>query len=384
MKKIFSYLFFVCLFVVIPFTVSGNIITEEKVDDNTEKITVYFFEDRLCSVCKEVKDFIEEIENDYENVDVISYPISNRDLLNKVGKMHGVETPDMMAPTIFINSNNENYHLQFIQFSDEQKIKLITAIEGGNVVDDCCTFRVPFIGLKIDISDWSLPFITIALGTIDGFNICSVGALILILSIVIAFESRKKIFFYGGLFIFITVLVYGLIVFAWRGLYETLAAYTENLGFFIGGLAFLGGVYFLKEAWRFFKYGPTCESSKNKLAINATKKLQESFSNPKKGAIALAGSVILFAIVITLVELPCSIGLPMIYTGLLASAGVSLTTSIFYILFYLLFYMLIEAIVFIGAVLTKKIWLASSNAMIWVTLFGSIILFYLSFHYLFS
>ncbi len=376
--KLFSFItIFFLLF-------SPFVFSQENVGEiEEEEITVYFFEDRWCRVCREVKDFIEEIKSDYEEMEVITYPISDRELLNKVGEMHGVESPEMMAPTIFINSNNKDYYLhEFIQFSEDEKRKLITAIEGGDVDDDCCVFTVPFTEIRIDISEWSLPFVTIALGTVDGFNICSLGALILILSIVIAFESRKKIFFYGGLFIFITVAVYGLIVFAWRGLHEVLAAYTENLGFIIGGLAFLGGLYFLKEAWRFFKYGPTCDSSQNRFAINATKKLQAVFSDPKKGAIALTGSVALFAVIITLVELPCSILLPVFYTGLLANAGVPLTTSIFYILLYLFFYMLIEAIVFTGAVLTKKIWLVNSKAMIWVTLFGAIILFYLAFYYI--
>ncbi len=350
-------------------------------ENSEERVTIYFFEDRQCRICKEVKDFIEEIKYDYENIEVVTYPISDRELLDEVGKMYGVDSPDMAAPTIFIDSNDKQYHFHFYQFSKEEKNKLITAIEGGDIKDDCCIFTVPLIGLKIDTSDWSLLFITIALGTIDGFNICSLGALIFILSIVISFESRKKIFFYGGLFIFITVVVYGFFVFAWRGLYEMLATHTENLGFVIGGLAFLGGLYFLKEAWRFFKQGATCESSQNKLAINATRKLQKAFSDPKKGAVALTGSVVLFALIITLVELPCSIGLPVIYTGFLTDAGTSLTVSIFYILLYLFFYMLIEAAVFTGAVLTKKIWLVNSKAMIWVTFFGAVALFYLAFHY---
>ncbi len=381
-KAIFLLISFIFLFTASPLLASEDLITENSV--NEKEVTIYFFEDRWCEVCRKVKYFFEEIKDDYEGLEIITYPISDRELLDEVGEMHGVESPDMMAPTIFIHSNDKDYHLQFIQFSEEEEKDLIAAIEGRDIVSDCCIFTVPLIGLKVDTSDWSLPFITIALGTIDGFNICSLGALILILSIVIAFDSRKKIFFYGGLFIFITVAVYGGIVFAWRGLYEVLSAYTESLGFVIGVLAFLGGLYFLKEAWRFVKYGPTCDSSESRLAINVAKKLQESFSDPKKSAIALTGSVVSFAIIITLVELPCSIGLPIIYAGLLAEAGVSLTASILYILLYLFSYMLIEVAVFTSAVLTKRIWLVNSKAMIGVTLFGAAILFYLASYYLLS
>jgi hypothetical protein len=68
----------------------------------------------------------------------------------------------------------------------------------------------------------------------------------------------------------------------------------------------------------------------------------------------------------------------------LVEEGVSLLEHILYISIYLLFYMLIEIIIFTGAVLTKKIWIANSRAITWVTLAGALILFYLAFYYLFS
>jgi len=118
--------------------------------------------------------------------------------------------------------------------------------------------------------------------------------------------------------------------------------------------------------------------------VKATKKVQEVFADSKKGTLALATSIIFFAAVITIVELPCSVGIPVAFTGILIEAGVSLTTFVLYILLYLFFYMLIEIIIFSGAVFTKEIWLANSKAITWITLFGSIILFYLAFYYIFG
>ncbi len=371
--KIFP-LFVVLFLVFVPFSfVQGE--TEEK-----EEITVYFFEDRLCPVCRDQKEFMESIKDDYPQMELKIYPISDFDKLEEVAAMHGVEDPEIMAPTTFIGEN----YFQFSHFTEDHKERIIKALEGEIVDEDCCMVRIPVLNMEVDISQWSLPLITVMLGSLDGFNVCSIGALILILSIVLVFKSRKKIFFYGGLFIFTTVAVYGALVFLWGQLFRALIGHSEILSYIVGAAAFFGGVYFFKEFYRFFRYGPTCESSSNKFAIKATKKVQEAFADSKRGALALAGSIIFFAAVITIVELPCSVGIPIAFTGVLIEAGVSLTTFISYVLLYLFFYMLIEIIIFTGAVLTREIWIANSRAITWVTLFGSLVLFYLAYYYIFG
>ncbi len=345
-----------------------------------EEVTLYFFEDRYCGVCRSQKVFMEEVIDNYPHIVIKTYPITDRKKLNEIGKMYGVEEPEMMAPTTFIGEN----YFQFMQFTENEAQKLIRAMEGETIDDDCCLLRIPILNIRVDIREWSLPLMTVVLGSLDGFNVCSLGALILILSIVLAFKSRRKIFFYGGLFILVSVTVYGFLVFAWRGLHELFAQYTNILGLVIGIAAIAGGTYFFKEFWRFFRYGPTCKSSENKIAQKATEKLQNAFQNGKKGGLALAGSIVLFAVIITFVELPCSIGFPIIFTGILADAGIPITTSILYILLYLFFYMLIEVIIFIGAVLTREIWMLNSSAVTWITLFASLIMFYLGYYYLFA
>ncbi len=342
-----------------------------------EKINVYFFEDRLCAVCKQQKDFMESIKDDYPQMELIIYPISDFDKLEEIAALHGVEDPVIMAPTTFIGEN----YFQFSYFTDSHKQQIIDALEGKIVDEDCCIVNIPILNIEINISQWSLPLITIVLGSLDGFNVCSIGALILILSIVLVFKSRKKIFFFGGLFIVTTVIVYGVLVFLWGQLFRLLIGHSELLSYIVGAAAFFGGVYFFKEFWRFFRYGPTCKASENKLAIKATQKVQEVFGDSKKGTMALVTSIILFAAVITIVELPCSVGIPVAFTGILTEAGVSLTTFVLYILLYLFFYMLIEVIIFAGAVFTKEIWLANSKAITWITLLGSLVLFYLAFYY---
>lgn len=373
MKKIYQTL----LIILVSFFVFSPFVMAE---DKEEQIDVYFFEDRLCSVCKAQKDFMEEIKDDYPQMNLIIHQISDFDKLEEVAKKHGVDDPAIMAPTTFIGDN----YFQFIYFTEKEEQQIIDALEGKIVEKDCCMVRIPVLNIDLDIHDWSLPFITFALGTLDGFNICSLGALILILSIVLVFKSRKKVLFFGGLFIVTTVIVYGVLVFLWGQLFKIVIGQSVMLGYIVGIAALLGGLYFFKEFLRFLKYGPTCASSENKIAISATKKVQEVFADSKKGTLALAGSIVFFATVITVIELPCSVGIPITFIGVLTEARITSVSSIPYIFLYLFFYMLDEVIIFLGAVFTKEIWLAKSKAVTWITLFGSLVLFYLAYHYFFG
>jgi len=365
------------------FSVNSQALAVEEAAEET--IVIHFFDDRLCPVCRDAKNFIESILEDYPQVELKIYPISEVEKLHQVAKDHGIEDYRTMAPTIFIGDN----FFQFRDFTSRQKEVIIKALEGEIVeAKDCCLVRIPIINLEINIRDLPLPVKTFILGSLDGFNVCSIGALILIISIVIILNSRRKMFFYGGLYIITASFIYGALVFLWGGVVDALIGQLEILRIIVGLAALAGAIYFSKEFWRFFKYGPACQMSESALVKRATNKLKESFENPGKGALILVSSIVSFAAVITIVELPCSIGLPIAFTAILLEEGISLTNTplpyTLYIAAYIFFYMLIEIIIFSGAVLTKKIWFAGSKLITWVTFAGAAVLFYLAFYYLFS
>lgn len=362
------------------------IIEPEIISFEDQKISIYFFDDRLCPVCKEAKDFVLSLEEDQPDLEIVIYPITDTQKLQEIAQKFGVENYNIMAPTLFIGNPSDQESISFFQFRDftsRQKETILKAIKGQTIEEDCCLIKIPFLNIEIDISNLSLPFVTVILGSLDGFNICSIGALMLVLSIVLVLDSKKKIFFYGGLFIITAVVIYGTLVFVWGKLFEVLVGQLEILRIIVGLAALGGGFYFFKEFLRFLKYGPGCKASGSGLAQRATSKLKKAFEQPGRGIFLLAGSVMFFAAAITVVELPCSIGLPIAFTGILIENQVSLSAYIFYILVYLFFYMLIEIVIFIGAVLTKKIWFAGSRIITWVTFAGAMVLFYLAYHYLF-
>lgn len=383
MKKFLSIVFLALIMALIGY--AGFVNAQDDVSKiNTTKageddsMVVYYFEDKMCPVCKEQKDFLEKIKDQYPQMVLEIYPISNLEKLKEIAQMHSVENYSIMAPTTFIGDN----FFQFSDFTSKHEDMIIRAIEGKIVEKECCIVRIPILNIEIDISKWSLPFMTITLASLDGLNVCSIGALILILSIVAVFNSRKKIFFYGGLFILSSVTIYGVLIFAWGKLFEILVGQIEIVRIIVGLAALGGGIYFFKEFLKYYKHGPTCQATSSNLAQKATTKVQKAFSGKNSSSWILASSIIFFAAIITLVELPCSVGIPVAFTGILAESNLSLTSYVFYILLYLFFYMFIEIVIFVGAVLTKKIWFANSKVITWITLLGAGVLFYLALYYL--
>ncbi len=91
-----------------------------------EKLIIHLFDDRLCPVCRDTKNFIESILDDYPEVELKIYPISDTQKLSEIAKEHGVEDYGIMAPTIFIGDN----FFQFRDFTSRNERMIINAIEG--------------------------------------------------------------------------------------------------------------------------------------------------------------------------------------------------------------------------------------------------------------
>jgi hypothetical protein len=341
---------------------------------------IYFFDDPLCQTCQKQKAYMSKLQDDFPKLQITQYPITNVNRLYELAEQRNIEKPNVIAPTTFVG---QDYFFQFSDFNAEEEAILLKAILGELPTDNAIqesSIKVPFSG-EVN-SEWSLLFLAVTLGLLDGFNVCSIGALILILSIVLAFNSRKKIVLFGGMYIVTATLTYGLLVFVWGQLIGALFTNIGALRIFIGLASIAGAVWFFKEFWRFYKYGPTCNSSNSEIAKNASNKLIEKLQNSRTSMAAVLSSVLLFAVIITVVELPCSLGIPIAFTGILAEAGLNSAQFAFYVGVYLLFYMLIELAVFLVAVFTKTIWLSSSNAITWITLAGALILLSLGVYYL--
>ncbi len=86
------------------------------------------------------------------------------------------------------------------------------------------------------------------------------------------------------------------------------------------------------------------------------------------------GGVILLAISVNLVELVCSLGLPVIFTQVLALSDLSVRQHYAYILLYIFFFMIDDMVVFILALLTMQTKFFSTKYSRYSSLIGGIIM----------
>lgn len=349
-----------------------------------EQPALHFFWGEGCPFCERQKVFLKEIEAKYPDLKIYQHAIQEPgsiDILKELmEKQPGSERYLGSVPLTFIS---EDF---FAGFSPEIGNKIENSIrkhyeeiETGN--DEKEKFYLPILG-EINLERWSLGTLAVIIGLIDGFNVCSLGALVMILVLVFALRSRKLTLIFGGFFIFISVLVYGFLVFLWHQLFSTLLPYMSLMKIILSVAALFGGVYFLKQFFKFRKQGPVCQVGESKIITAATQKLESAFKE-KRNIWILLGGVVMFAALVTIIEFPCSAVFPVVFTGILAQASLPLIVSLFYIAVYLFFYTLDEVAVFLLAVLTRKIWIASGHFMTWMSFAGALVLFFLFYYYLF-
>lgn len=368
------------IFLVISFFVPRAIAQDST---PTKELEVYFFYSQTCPHCAAEKEFLDNIAQDYPEIKIYRFSIDNSEnhsLLKDLAKKHDVERYIGLVPMTFVG---EDF---FLGFDNPKNIgkkiedSINRQIQDSPEPSSDSKINIPIIG-ELDIDQYSLPVLAIVLGTLDGFNVCSLGALVLILGLILALRSRKKILIFGGIFILTTAIIYGLLISLWHKLFSFLAPYQKLMVLLIALLGIGGGIYFLKEFIRFKKRGPTCATTESPILGKFSKKIQNGLKSPGN-IFALLSSVLLFAAVITIVEFPCSAAIPVVFAGILAKSQLPITLYLTYISIFVIFYMLDEIVIFLVALFTLKIWLASPKFVTWITLIEAITLFALGLYYL--
>jgi len=350
----------------------------------SERVEINFFYSDRCPHCAAEKIFLKELETKYPQIEINYYlaidPASIEAFNELCKKYVEAEKYLGLVPLTFIGDDffpgfdDENNIGLNIENAIRKQLKYPLLGKGRGKI------KIPILG-EIYLEYYSLPLQTIILGFFDGFNVCSLGALVLILGLVLALRSRFKIFLFGGIFILITAVIYGILIFLWYQLFNLLASYMKTMQILIGLLGVGGGIYFLREFLKFRKKGPTCEMVSGGLISNLSSKMQELMKNPRS-TILIITSIIGFAAVITIVEFPCSAVVPVLFAGILANSGISGLEYLLYIALFVFFYMLDEILIFLVACFTLNIWFASPKFVTWLTLAEAIMFFVLGFYYL--
>lgn len=362
-------------------------------------LNTYLFYGEGCPHCAKERLFLFNVlKNEYPSLQIYEYEVynnrSNSLLLQKVGQSLDADIGGV--PFLVIGDK------YFIGYADS-----ITPSEIKNRVEECLNNSCPdtvanILGLnkevketpaKIDINEeqnkinnkekvislpilgnvdiykFSLPFLTVAMGILDGFNPCAMWALLFLISLLLGMENKKRMWILGSAFIVASALVYFVFMVAWLNLILFIGVVIW-VRLIIGLIALFGGSYNLKEYFTNPEAG--CKITGEEKRQKFFEKLK-NITNQKSFYLALGGIIIL-AFAVNLVELICSAGLPAVYTQVLAINDLAKWQYYLYILFYIFFFMLDDLFVFFVAMITLHMTGITTKYSRWSHLIGGILM----------
>ncbi len=356
-----------------------------------EKVKLYLFHNYDCPHCAEEKLYLNQLETEYDNLEIITYEVKkdtqNRQLFKDFlehndWKVSGVPVT-IIGGTHFVGYNDDigtKIRCAINYYSDNEHRDLVDEFLGNTEVRDdlidnfdpnSCKFRVPIIG-EVNPKNISLPLVSIVIGLVDGFNPCAMWVLIFLISLMIGMKNRKRMWCLGIAFLLSSAIVYFAFMYAWVNVASMFTS-TKIIEILVAIVALLGGginlYHFIKEVKsKNVGCSVTNNDKKKKIMLRAKEIVTEN-----SFLLALCG-VIILAISVNIIELACSAGLPILFAQILAMNDLSSTQTLFYNVLYIIFFLLDDLIVFIIAMTTMKLTGISNKYNKYAHLIGGIIM----------
>jgi hypothetical protein len=210
------------------------------------------------------------------------------------------------------------------------------------------TINIPVLG-EIALGTLSLPALTILLGAIDGFNPCAMWVLVFLIGLLMGLKDTFRMWSYGVVFLVTSGAVYFIFLAAWLNMFLFVGALTW-MRVAIGLLAIAAGAWYLAEFWR--NPYAVCKITSPSSRQRIMDRMRAAVTEPSF-LIAIV-SIMALAIVVNMIELLCSAGIPAVYTQVLALNDLSPWAHYGYLLLYIAVFMLDDALVFAAAMITLR------------------------------
>ena len=207
---------------------------------------------------------------------------------------------------------------------------------------------LPIVG-RLKASRVGLPLFTLAVGLVDGFNPCAMWVLLFLLSVLVNLHSRWKILAVAGTFVVISAAAYFAFMAAWFSVFRFVGVLRE-VQVAIGGIAICIGLIHVKDFFA-FKQGITLsipESAKPGIYERVRR-----IVTAEKLTGAIVATAIL-AVLVNIVELLCTAGLPALYTQILNAQQLPQWQNYAYLLLYDVAYMFDDGLMVAIVVLTME------------------------------
>lgn len=337
-------------------------------EGQAHELTMYVFMSETCPHCRAQKPFLEALDRQYPQLEVLHYEImttrEHHDLLRAIASAHQVRPGSV--PMIF--AGGEHWVGDSRQIRGEISRHVEHCLDSGcpdaralaeHLLTETDVIReehadaiidLPLVG-QVDLARQPLLLSTALIAFVDGFNPCSIWVLTILLALVLHSGSRARVMLVGLTFLITTAAIYGLFI---AGVFSVLAfaAYLPWIYWIVALFALVFGLVNIKDYFWFQRGISFTIDDKHKPGI--FRGFRDLMSNGRSPW-ALMGATILMASGIALIELPCTAGFPVIWSGLVSAHGVGLTEFLFLLGVYLLIYLGIELVIFIVAVVKLRI-----------------------------
>ncbi len=360
-RVFFSILFFSSLFL------SGLLGSLQAEAQELNQVRIYVFHSSACPHCKAEMKFLNKIKSDYPNLEIESMLVeekSNQRIFEKVVDKFDLSggVPTLVIgdePIVGFNSERgigktiknriEECSTQVCNSFLDQELGLKPIVKNSsnaNVeeqkedVEDHSTHKtIQVFGKELCLEEnGSLCFLGGILGLADGVNPCMFSVLMFLLVYLMGIGSSRKALKAGIAFVVTTFLFYLFFMFGLIKIISVLQIARE-VRIAISAFALVVGLVMIKD---YFFYGKwfSFEISKK------TKPMLEKLT--KKGTVT---SAIILALLASLVELPCTSGIPLAYVSILSTKEVF---AFGYLILYNVFFVLPLLIIVFGTIFVWK------------------------------
>lgn len=406
MKKILKFLIVFAVFLLLPVSAKAD----EKV------INIHLFYGNGCPHCAAEEEFLSDYLKDRTDVKLYKYEIwydsHNQELLSKVQKEMGTTNKNGVPFTVigkktivgyadgvtdeqikdainyYLNNDYRDYAGEITgkvkktevkedtikdesktEDKTENKIEKADDTKDSDQTDENVT--VPVLG-KINAKKVSLPILAVVLGFVDGFNPCAMWILIFLITMLFNMKDRKKMWILGLTFILTSGIVYLMFMLAWLNL----ATFISKIAFIRLLIAVIALVVGLINVYKYIDSLKKKDEGCDVVNKKDRKKIMEkiiSITHEKKFIIALLGIMVLAASV-NIIELMCSIGIPLLFTQILAMNNLSTFSYMIYMFIYIFFFLIDDIVIFVISMVTLKVTGLSTKYTKYSHLVGGIIM----------
>lgn len=406
MNKILKFLIVFAVFLLLPVSAKAD----EKV------INIHLFYGNGCPHCAAEEEFLSDYLKDRTDVKLYKYEIwydsHNQELLSKVQKEMGTTNKNGVPFTVigkktivgyadgvtdeqikdainyYLNNDYRDYAGEITgkvkkaevkediikdesktEDKKENKIEKADDTKDSDQTDENVT--VPVLG-KINAKKVSLPILAVVLGFVDGFNPCAMWILIFLITMLFNMKDRKKMWILGLTFILTSGIVYLMFMLAWLNL----ATFISKIAFIRLLIAVIALVVGLINIYKYIDSLKKKDEGCDVVDKKDRKKIMEkiiSITHEKKFIIALLGIMVLAASV-NIIELMCSIGIPLLFTQILAMNNLSTFSYMIYMFIYIFFFLIDDIVIFVISMVTLKVTGLSTKYTKYSHLVGGIIM----------